>query len=102
MFVFGGNVKKTAELRSPILPSIPSIPQGFALSTDVVFAKECAKVMWSLKHHTEQIERMFHLMHQAALCYRYFSFPNTQNISLCQLLQVYMRTSTLSCPVSAL
>jgi TANK-binding kinase 1 len=69
MFVFGGNVKKTAELRSPILPSIPSIPQGFALSTDVVFAKECAKVMWSLKHHTEQIERMFRLMHQAALCY---------------------------------
>ena len=62
MFVFGGNVKKTAELRSPILrtesllflffiecilyynyalfaASIPSIPQGFALSTDVVFAK---------------------------------------------------------------
>jgi hypothetical protein len=25
--------------------------------------------MWSLKHHTEQIERMFRLMHQAALCY---------------------------------
>ena len=32
--------------------------------------QECAKVMWSLKYYTEQIERMFRLMHQAALCYR--------------------------------
>lgn len=69
MFMFGGSVKKTAELKSPILPSIPSIPQGFGLSSDVMFAKECAKVMWSLKFYTEQIERMFRLMHQAALCY---------------------------------
>jgi hypothetical protein len=69
MFVFGGSVKKTAELKSPILPSIPSIPQGFGLSSDVLFAKECAKVMGSLKFYSEQIERMFRLMHQAALCY---------------------------------
>ena len=30
-------------------------------------------MMWSLKYYTEQIERMFRLMHQAALCYRYIT-----------------------------
>ena len=28
-------------------------------------------MMWALKFHMEEIERMFRLMHQAALCYRY-------------------------------
>ena len=47
-----------------------------------VFIQECAKVMWSFKHYTEQIERMFRLMHQAALCYRYIH------------VHVYMHTCT--------
>lgn len=50
---------------------VPSIPKGFALGSDVDFAKECAKVVHYYRFVTEQIDRMFKLMHQAALCYRY-------------------------------
>lgn len=71
VFVFGGPLKKTAELESRILPTPPSIPQGFALANDVHFAKECAKVMYYLRFVTEQIDRMHKLMHQAALCFGY-------------------------------
>lgn len=49
----------------------PSIPKGFALGSDVDFAKECAKVVHYYRFITEQIDRLFKLMHQAALCYRY-------------------------------
>ena len=48
----------------------PSIPKGFSLGNDVDFAKECAKVVHYYRFITEQIDRMFKLMHQAALCYR--------------------------------
>ena len=94
MFVFGGQPKKTSELETPTLrkntfamylpPSLylyslhsafpPSIPKGFALGSDVDFAKECAKVVHYYRFVTEQIDRLFKLMHQAALCYRYIVF----------------------------
>jgi len=68
-FVFGGEVKKTSELHTPMLPTLPSIPQGFAMANDVQFAKECSKVMWYFRFVTEQVDRMYRLMHQAALCF---------------------------------
>ena len=95
MFVFGGQPKKTSELETPTLrksflsmfttyfpPSLvftcaafpPSIPKGFALGSDVDFAKECAKVVHYYRFVAEQIDRLFKLMHQAALCYRYRTY----------------------------
>lgn len=92
MFVFGGQLKKTSDLETPhlrkcmnlhnhcmymcLLISLyrtafpPSIPKGFALGSDVDFAKECAKVVHYYRFVTEQVDRMFKLMHQAALCYK--------------------------------
>ena len=38
-------------------------------------------MMWSLKFHTEEIEKMFRLMHQAALCYRYSVYSTAEIIA---------------------
>ncbi len=46
-----------------------SAPQGLALEADLRFAKECTKVVYNFKHHVEQLERVYRLMHQSALCY---------------------------------
>ena len=35
----------------------------------LIHVQECAKVMWLFKFVAEQIERIFRLMHQAALCF---------------------------------
>ena len=63
----------------------PSIPKGFALGSDVDFAKECAKVVHFYRFLTEQIDRMFKLMHQAALCYRYVYSISIEHKNMCIL-----------------
>ncbi len=58
-----------------------SAPQGLALEADLRFAKECTKVVYNFKHHVEQLERVYRLMHQSALCYGwdYNAAINTSN-----------------------
>ena len=48
-------------------------------------------MMWSLKHHMEQIEKMFRLMHQAALFYR-CTVLYTQKISLNSAKELIIHT----------
>ena len=50
---------------------VPSIPPGPALSNDFHFAKECMKTIFYFKFIAEEINRLYNLMHQAALCFRY-------------------------------
>ena len=51
--------------------TIPSIPHGIAMSDDVGFAKDCAKVIYYFRFVIEKMDRVYRLMHQAAFCFGY-------------------------------
>ena len=85
-FVYGGAIKKTADLEMPVLPVIPQVPKGYAIINDIQFGKDCCKAAWAFRFAAENLDRLYKLMHQVALCYGHTVKHE------CQLLEQYLQS----------